>query len=180
MPLGPANCPSPVPNEPHLVRNPIPLNQWFTRRRRKKNTYFRSSVFGTLNRRSGDYVSDIRWMRLSALFRVGSPLPALVTNARVLETALGHCVRPRRAAPTTWIPPWRIGLDARPDSALGPRLGRATSLNDQSWPQTFEDVCPASHQCSAPFEVARNPPTRPFKAVARVQIPLGLSTPGEN
>jgi len=59
---------------------------------------------------------------------------------------------------------------------LGPRLGRARSQNVQSQPQTSEDVCPASRHYSIGFEDARNSSLRPFKAVARVQIPLGPPT----
>ncbi len=56
---------------------------------------------------------------------------------------------------------------------LGPRLGRARSQNVQRRPQTFEDVCPASSDYSTMVEVLRNTSSGPFKAVARVQIPLG-------
>jgi len=70
--------------------------------------------------------------------------------------------------------PVRIRMGASlVNTILGPRLGRARSLNAQSQPQTFEDVCPASRHCSVQLEDARNSPLRPFKAVARVQIPLG-------
>ena len=58
----------------------------------------------------------------------------------------------------------------------GARLGRARTQNIQSQSQMFEGVCPAKRNYSALFEVARNSPTRPFKAVARVQIPLGPLT----
>ena len=55
----------------------------------------------------------------------------------------------------------------------GPRLGRATSRNVQSQSQMFESVSPANRHKSAWFEDARNSSRRPFKAVERVQIPLG-------
>jgi len=60
-----------------------------------------------------------------------------------------------------------------PQPGSGPRLGRARSLNAQSQPQTSESIRPASHHYSVGLEDARNTPLRPFKAVARVQIPLG-------
>jgi hypothetical protein len=53
------------------------------------------------------------------------------------------------------------------------RLGRARSLNAQSGSQSFEAVCPASHCYSAMIEEAQGTKSGPFKAVARVQIPLG-------
>jgi hypothetical protein len=63
--------------------------------------------------------------------------------------------------------------------ALGSRLGRARSQNAQSQLQVLEDVCPASRHYSAPLEYTRNSPSGPFKAVARVQIPLGPPTEGQ-
>ncbi len=40
-------------------------------------------------------------------------------------------------------------------------------------PSTAEGVRPANHRYSVRFEVAPHSPTRPFKPIARVQIPLG-------
>jgi hypothetical protein len=56
------------------------------------------------------------------------------------------------------------------------RLGRAGSLNAQSESQSFEGVCPASHRYSAMIEEAQGTKNGPFKAVARVQIPVGGTT----
>jgi hypothetical protein len=65
-------------------------------------------------------------------------------------------------------------IKRRPSPRLfGPRLGRARTTNVQSQPHTSEDVRPASRHYSVRLKDARNSPLRPFKAVARVQIPLG-------
>ena len=93
---------------------------------------------------------------------------------RTPETAFGTLrsgeIVPRINSRPSW-PDWIVPITPK---ASGARLGRARTLNVQSQSQVFEGVCPARRNYSALFEVARNSPTRPFKAVTRGSMPLGL------
>ena len=98
------------------------------------------------------------WRRTSPTLRCMKPWT---------KRALSRPLCPRAGSPRR---AWRV-------QSTGPRLGRARSKNVQSQPRTIEDVRPASRRYSAPFEDDRNTPSRPFKAVARVQIPVGHYCP---
>jgi hypothetical protein len=105
----------------------------------------------------------------------GVALRGLRSNPRLAPSSGLRFTQERSALPVSGFP-ILVGASAFDNhnqhaswAAFGPRQ----VLNAQSQPQTFQDVCPASRHYSVRLEAARNTPLRPFKAVARVQIPLG-------